>query len=235
MSVPLKFAPGDSCEVGGQRGIVRALTGGLATVELENGVHDVPIGDLDISLPKLGPAPFQVVVADPPWSFKDRLPGRGRGAAKHYSTLSVEDICRLDLPCIGSDALLFLWRVAALQEEALRVVRAWGFRLVSELVWVKLGSNGRPRIGMGRYVRAAHEVCLVATRGDGKACIKDRSVPSVFMAPRTSHSTKPAAFFDIVERLASGPRVELFARAERVGWTCFGDAIGSPLALREDA
>lgn len=58
MSVPLRFAPGDSCEVGGQRGIVQAIIGSnLAEVKFggSDELHRVPLVDLDIALPKLGP------------------------------------------------------------------------------------------------------------------------------------------------------------------------------------
>ncbi len=34
--------------------------------------------------------PFSIVVADPPWLFRDALPGRGRGARKHYRCMTVE-------------------------------------------------------------------------------------------------------------------------------------------------
>jgi N6-adenosine-specific RNA methylase IME4 len=174
---------------------------------------------------------FRTVVADPPWSFDDKLPGPGRGAAKHYPTLSVADICALRLPPIGTDALLFLWRVSSMVEEAARVARAWGFRPVSEIVWVKTKAAGGVRIGMGRYSRLSHEVCMIATRGHGASLIKNHGVPSVFMAPRGKHSAKPEAFFEIVERLAEGPYLELFARRQRDGWTCVGDALGTRLDL----
>lgn len=175
--------------------------------------------------------PFRVVCADPPWRFGDKLPGPGRGASKHYETMRVEDICALKLPPIGEDALLFLWRVSAMQEEALRVARAWGFRPVSEIVWVKRSPGAAVRMGMGRYVRGSHESCLIATRGQGVAFIKDHGVCSVFEAPRTEHSAKPDAFFALVERLAEGPYLELFARRSRPGWTTVGDALGSRLDL----
>lgn len=55
MSVPLKFASGDSCEVGGQRGVVRDIIGDLAVVEFGDVVRDVQVKDLDIALPRLGP------------------------------------------------------------------------------------------------------------------------------------------------------------------------------------
>lgn len=174
---------------------------------------------------------FRSITADPPWPLADKLPGPGRGASKHYSTMSVKDICALRLPPIGPDALLFLWRVSSMVEEAALVARAWGFRPVSEIVWVKTDARGAVRIGMGRYVRLSHESCMIATRGQGRTFIKDHGVPSVIFAQRGAHSAKPEAFYALVERLAEGPHLELFARQERPGWTCVGDALGSRLEL----
>jgi N6-adenosine-specific RNA methylase IME4 len=171
--------------------------------------------------------PFSVLVADCPWSFNDSLPGEGiRGAAKKYEVQSVDFLKAFPLPPLADDALLFFWRVAAMQEEALAVVRAWGFTVKSELVWVKKTTTGKRHFGMGRYVRAEHEVCLIATRGHGNRLIRSKSVRSVLDAPTGVHSRKPDAFYDLVEQLAPGPYVELFARRQRKGWTCFGNELG---------
>lgn len=167
---------------------------------------------------------YRVVVADPAWSFGDKLPGASRGAAKNYRVLSVDDICGFELPPLEPDAWLFLWRVSSQVEEAYRVVRAWGFVPKSEIVWEKLTSGGKAHFGMGRYVRASHESCIVAVRGRVKPL--SRSVRSRFAAPVGRHSQKPEAFFDIVESLSAGPYVELFARRQRPGWTCYGDEAG---------
>ena len=78
--------------------------------------------------------------------------------------------------------------------------------------------------GMGHFTRAAHETCIVATRGRFK--VADRSVRSVFFAPRGVHSEKPMEFHDLVEKLVGeGPYAESFARRERSGWTQFGDEL----------
>jgi N6-adenosine-specific RNA methylase IME4 len=84
-------------------------------------------------------------------------------------------------------------------------------------------SARRLRIGMGRQVRLAHEVCIVATRGQPKRL--SASLPSVLFAPRGEHSAKPERFRDLVERLSPGPIVELFARTKRKGWDCRGDEL----------
>lgn len=169
---------------------------------------------------------FRCIVADPPWSFSDKLPGhkRGiRGAEAKYQVLSQPDIESFDLPPIAADAWLFLWRVASQVEEAYRVCRAWGFSPKSEIVWIKRTVKGGRHFGMGRSVRAEHETAIVASRGRPE--ILSRSIRSTFEAPVGLHSAKPDAFFDLVEALVPGPRLELFARRERDGWTCLGNEL----------
>lgn len=195
-------------------------------------------------------ANFAVLAADPPWSFGDKLPGAARGAEKNYSVMSVEDMCRLQLPELAPDAYLFLWRVSSQVEEAYRVVRAWGFVPKSEIVWEKLTPSGKPWFGMGRHVRASHETAIVAVRGRPKPI--SRSIRSRFAAPVPTrprpaitpatrgawktghyvHSAKPEAFYDLIEQLAAGPYCELFARRQRPGWTCLGDQMpSSPVVI----
>lgn len=40
--------------------------------------------------------------------------------------------------------------------------------------------------------------------------------------PRSTHSAKPPAFLDIVEKVSPSPYVELFARSPRLGWDSWG-------------
>lgn len=166
---------------------------------------------------------FSVICADPPWSFGDKLPGAGRGAEKHYDVLSLDGIATFAVPPTEPDAWLFLWRVSSQVEEAYRVVRAWGFVPKSEVVWEKTTATGKPWFGMGRYVRAAHETCIVAVKGRPRPL--SRSVRSRFSAPAGRHSEKPEAFYGLVQELARGPYCELFARRQRPGWTCFGNEL----------
>lgn len=173
--------------------------------------------------------PFRCVVADPPWPFGDKLPGARRGAANNYKLMSIDDICALALPPITADAYLFLWRVASQAEEAYRVGRAWGFVPKSEVVWQKLTKHGKPWFGMGRHVRASHETCIVFVRGKPQRL--NARTRSTFSAPAGRHSEKPAEFYSLIEALAPGPRVELFARAERPGWTCIGDELPTPTTI----
>lgn len=169
--------------------------------------------------------PARLILADPPWRFGDKLPGKKRGASKHYECLKPDAIARFPLPPIADDAVLFLWRVSAMVEEAYFVCRAWGFTPKSELVWVKTkrGALVQPRIGMGRTVRNSHEVAIIATRGRPERLSMSES--SVVFAPRSEHSRKPDAAYEKIERLYAGPRVELFGRQERPGWTVYGHGL----------
>lgn len=168
-------------------------------------------------------APARVLLADPPWLFSDKLPGKERGAQKHYPGMTASEIARFPLPELADDALLFMWRVGTHQEEAAFAMKAWGFKYCGEIVWLKKTTTGKKFFGMGRVVRGAHEVCLIGKRGRPK--LKSKSVRSVFDAPVGEHSAKPDALYELIEKLSDGPYVELFARRPRENWTSFGNQL----------
>lgn len=172
----------------------------------------------------------RVLAIDPPWAFGDKLPGKGRGAARNYSVMTTAQLCDMRLPELAPDCYLFMWRVSAMAEDAFLVARHWGFVPKAEIVWQKLTKNGLPWFGMGRTVRASHETCIIATRGRPQPI--SRAIRSTFSAPvpvgedgKYRHSAKPEAFYDLVERLAAGPYVEMFARRRRPGWACSGNEL----------
>lgn len=172
--------------------------------------------------------PFRLLCADPPWHFNDALPGDTRGASKNYRCMSAYEVQRFPLPPLADDAVLCLWRVASQQQSALDVVRAWGFVLKTEIVWLKKTSQGNRWFGMGHTVRAEHEICLIAKRRGAR--VLNHSTRSTFQmdfeglsAKVGRHSEKPEEFYRIIESLFPGPYVELFARRQRPGWTCLGD------------
>lgn len=175
---------------------------------------------------------FKTLIVDVPWPFKDKL--GNKGAANKYKLMQMSEIFRFPLPEMERDCVMLFWRVAAMQQEALDVIRVWGFNPPQrELIWLKKTKTGKRWFGQGHVVRAEHEVCLIATRG--KPLVKDHSVRSTFVTAvdwdglsaeaRPPHSTKPEEFYEIVERLFEGPYCELFARRQRPGWTCLGNEV----------
>lgn len=165
---------------------------------------------------------FQTVVVDAPWPIKDRLPWGG--AASHYGLMTVQDILEYVKTFdnrLAPDCRLFMWRLASMPMEALDIVTHWGFKPKTEIVWIKQTTQGNRWFGMGRTVRAEHETCIIATRG--RPAVLNHSVRSTFSAKVWRHSSKPDAFYQIVESLSPGPYLELFSRQDRPGWTCVGD------------
>lgn len=179
--------------------------------------------------------PIVTLCADPPWKFGDKLPGKSRGAEKNYPCMSVQDIKSYPLPSLAESGFLYLWRVSSMVEEAYSVVRAWGFVPKTEIVWRKLTKNGKVHFGMGRYLRASHETCIVASRGKAASLVMDHGVRSILEDYELSnegdtvlsdvvsaHSQKPESFYNLVERLTPGPYCELFSRQYRSHWLQYG-------------
>lgn len=181
------------------------------------------------------------VVIDPPWKFNDKLPGKKRGAEKHYKTQTVEEMgktitsWRLSHTSIPT-AFNILWRVASMQREALELVDRLSLVVKSEIVWVKTpkrtgvqaSSLPEPRLhfGMGRYVRNCHEVALICTpKGSRTPRVLNHSTRSVFFAPVGEHSEKPQEFYDLVSNLFPGPYLDLYARKSRPGWIALGNEV----------
>lgn len=159
---------------------------------------------------------FSLIYADPPWRYEHAEPSRA--VENNYPTMDLQDIRELPVPA-EDDAVLFLWATNPKLEEALSVVKAWGFDYRTNMVWVK------PHIGMGYYVRGQHELLLIARRGDLPVPSEANRPPSVVEATVGDHSEKPAVFYEIIERMyPSETRLEMFARETRPGWRAWGNA-----------
>lgn len=77
---------------------------------------------------------YNLIYADPPWSYRDKAADGNRGAGFKYPVMNVLDICRLPVWDLASDdCLLAMWWVPTQPLEALKVVEAWGFRFMTSL------------------------------------------------------------------------------------------------------
>lgn len=174
---------------------------------------------------------YRTIVADPPWPY-----GLGRSnpttksteglrAHDHYDSMTVTDLCDLRPPA-AEDAHLYLWTTNAFMVEAHEIARAWGFKPKTILTWAKTHQDDPARVSMktGYYFRGATEHCLFCVRGSLKLQTSE-GLPTAYLWPRLGqHSTKPDAFYDLVERASPGPYLEMFARRARLGdWSYWGD------------
>lgn len=164
---------------------------------------------------------YRTILADPPWSLHQK--GR-RGAAMHYDLMPLERIKAMPVADLAEEnAHLYLWTPNNIIPEALQVVKTWGFTYRNMLVW------GKPKLGLGVYIRTSHESCIFATRG--KAPVKFHAQPSFMFCAQQDHSHKPEEQFAIIQRLSNGPYLELFARRRTPGWDVWGNEIDSDVII----
>jgi site-specific DNA-methyltransferase (adenine-specific) len=167
--------------------------------------------------PELPKGIYKVIYADPPWQFSNS--GLAESADSHYSTMPTDDICAMPIKKLCcKDTVLFMWATNAMLEDALRVVKAWGFNYKSNLVWIK---DKGPSIGW--FTVSRHELLLIAT-AEGNLHPTEK-VNSWTKAEVSKHSKKPEVFYTIIEKMYNGPYIELFARNKREGWGSFGNQI----------
>jgi N6-adenosine-specific RNA methylase IME4 len=175
----------------------------------------------------IAPNGYSVIYADPPWRYGDKCLHRG-GAERHYPTLSVKQIARLNVREISApDSFLFLWVTNPFIVRGVHsyIAERWGFTLKTiAFVWAKTNGNGEPSTGMGHYTRANPECCFLGVRGHPERAAAD--VNSLVLSPRLEHSAKPPEVRDRIVRLCGNvPRIELFARETAAGWAAWGNEI----------
>jgi N6-adenosine-specific RNA methylase IME4 len=182
-------------------------------------------GDL---LATLGKKKFATVLADPPWQFVNRT---GKMAPEHkrlnrYATMILPEICALPVESVlAPTAHLYLWVPNALLPDGLEVMRSWGFQYKSNIVWHKLrkdgGSDGR---GVGFYFRNVTEILLFGVRGKNARTLQPGRTQVNYLGTRKrEHSRKPDEQYDLIEACSPGPRLEMFSRGTRRGWTVWGN------------
>ena len=190
---------------------------------------------------------FNVIIADPPWKFDDKLTMSSvkRGAESQYKgVLSVEDIVNIDVQSIVGDwGVLALWVPSSMLSDGLRTMTSWGFRQTTTYVWGKTTKSGKIEFGMGRMFRGSHEIALIGTCGKPYANIQNKSqrslivdedLPSDFeLALNEMHSKKPQNLHNSFNLMfPDAKKLELFARRHTEGWTCTGNELDG-LDVRE--
>jgi N6-adenosine-specific RNA methylase IME4 len=210
-------------------------------------IIEIPAGCLDPSaaedLADRVRGRFSTILADPPWQFANRT---GKMAPEHkrlmrYPTMEIEEIMDLPVPSLcAAKSHLYLWVPNALLGWGLEVMKHWGFTYKTNIVWYKIRKDGGPDgRGVGFYFRNVTELVLFGVRGSFRTLKPGRTQVNILSTRKREHSRKPDEIYDIIEACSPGPRVELFARFRRAGWTQWGNEdveqnSGLGVALRSD-
>lgn len=187
------------------------------------------------------PGRFAVVAIDPPWHFDTRAPVKDpaadRSPQRHYPTADLDHLETLPMgDFLERDAWVFLWLTSPLLVRGvqLRLANAWGLEVSGlAFTWLKLwndfdtGLLARTpllerdlAVGGGYTTRKNTEPCVLLKRGSPRRARADIREPII--SPRREHSRKPEEFYRRVEHFCVGPRIDMFAGADRPGWTRWG-------------
>lgn len=96
---------------------------------------------------------YQIIYADPPWSYSDKMSGHSFSTDHEYKTQSKKWITDLPIRYIShKNCILFLWATSPLIPEALDVIKAWGFKYKTvAFCWIKKTVNGKQVHNLGRW------------------------------------------------------------------------------------
>lgn len=189
---------------------------------------------------------YQIIYADPPWSYNDKMSGHSFSLDHEYITQDLDWIKNLPVKDMADkNCALFLWVVNPLLPEAFEVIKEWGFKYKTvAFVWNKRTVNGNWVHNMGRWTMGNMEMVLLATKGKPQRIRKD--IKQLVIAERKEHSKKPDIIRKaIVDLMGDLPRVELFARGDKNkdlfefnrfdGWDTFGNESEGSIQLPPQA
>ena len=165
---------------------------------------------------------FDVISVDPPWPYESEsksvtsFDAVGRRVANPYPEMSIEDIKKIEMPLMN-DSVVLLWTTHKFLPEAFEILKTWDLDYKATLVWNK------EKIGMGAWFRMQCEFCLVGIKG--KPYWENTTFRDILSEPRREHSRKPDSFFEMIEKITMGRRLEYFSREKRNGWEVFGNDI----------
>ncbi len=182
---------------------------------------------------------YNIVLADPPWSYTGQQDKWG-AAAKFYPTMTNQEL--LDFPMmkyLSHRGILFLWATSPKLDFAIECIKAWGltYRGVG-FVWVKTKRDGTPIAAQGvrpSIIKPLTEFVLCASKqetGRPLTLFDEAAVQTIFddvvFYPKQEHSRKPDLVQDRIDKMYPSSiysKIELFARRKRDGWDSWGNEV----------
>ncbi len=179
---------------------------------------------------------YEIIYADPPWSYGDKGFGKRPNDATvkgsfapesgRYKTMRLIDIMALPVKAITEkNCALFLWATSPLLPEAFSVIDAWGFKYKTvAFCWTKITSTGKEVANLGQWTLGNIELCLLGTKGSPKRT--NRTIRQLVTAKRREHSQKPEDVRSRIDALfGTASKLEMFARHKHFEWDTWGDEI----------
>ncbi len=170
------------------------------------------------------PGRYRCIVIDPPWPMKkiERDERPNQGVELDYPVMSLEDIAdEAHVPVrtlADEDCHIYLWVTHKFLPAGMDLLTTWGFNYQCVMTW-------RKNVGITPFSWMYDtEHVLFGRRGSLK--LEQLGLRLSFEAPVVGHSVKPDVFYERVLAASPGPRVEMFARTKREGFTSWGNEVG---------
>jgi len=188
-----------------------------AKAELNRQELDRVIQDgVDIRVPE---GKFKTIVIDPPWKTEKIL----REVAPNqvgfdYPTMTLDELHSYEVPwqLADDDCHLFLWATQKYLPDAYELLVSWGFKYIFTMVWHKAG--GFQPFNLPQY----NCEFVVYGRKGSPEFIDTKNFFTCFDGERRGHSQKPKEFYQLVERVCAGPRIDVFSREKHEGFEQYG-------------
>jgi N6-adenosine-specific RNA methylase IME4 len=166
---------------------------------------------------------FSCIVIDPPWPIQkiETLRRPDQGVRLDYPVMTLDDIAKLPVAEKAADNChIYLWVTHKFLPAGLGLLDEWGFRYQCVMTWWK-------HTGMSPYSWMYDtEHVLFGHRGNLPLLKMGMRLHMDAPNVRGGHSTKPDVFYERVLAASPGPRLEMFARRERDGFTPWGNEVG---------
>lgn len=163
---------------------------------------------------------YRCIVIDPPWPMAkiEREERPNQGAMLDYPVMSLEDIARLPVADLAADGChVYLWVTQKYLPAGLELFNGWGVKYQCLMTWVK-------PTGMTPYSWMYNTEHVLFGR-IGSLQLERMGLKLAFNAPTSGHSVKPQEFYDLVSQASPEPRIDMFARKEREGYTVWGSDV----------
>lgn len=176
------------------------------------------------------PEGFRTILADPPWQQtmagrRQRAKGGFKEDSLPYPSLSVDTICKLPVGDLAEEAChLWLWTTNQFLEEGFRVMRAWGFKYLCPIHWIKPS-------GVGNWFVHRSQTLLFGYKQKCRFPMKRYAPNIITSGDPVRHSQKPVEAYTLIESVSPAQRLELFARQQREGWDVWGNEVVSTVEM----
>lgn len=205
---------------------------------------------------------YRTVLVDPPWPMTmcgKRTSRNERPRVLPYPTMRIEDIAALPVGDLAeTGAHLWLWVTSQFLEQSFGLIRGWGFKYLSPIVWAKpsgfgnwfvnvtehllFAYKGKCQFNQAKYLPNFYEWEEAVEPQSQIAAELEVSVPAdlLYKWPRAKHgqhSKKPEGSYRLIESVSDPARIELFARdhqpllGPRPGWDVWGDQVKSTVQI----